>query len=242
MSDHKKSTSCVKEMRVNIHKRKLFFNIFCFYIHGLSVESGHDKLKFLTQTEMCQFFPFHSALCKTVWRFLRNCVCCVIMFWSITLSCSLLDSGKYNHLRGLTILGVSLPSYVFSFSWVQLPRSPMADAIFNIPSIHLNPVDSFQCNFFGGRKTTTSYCCLWHCEQWMRYMNISGQLCLLYCFSLCVLDMSLWLSRACTLDSISTELSLHSRWLVNERQRFYASSVICAQYRIWAVCPSEWPF
>lgn len=78
--------------------------------------------------------------------------------------------------------------------------------------------------------------------RWMRYMNISGQLCLLYCFSPCVLDMSLWLSRACTLDSISTELSLRSRWLVNERQRFYASSVNCAQYRIWAVCPSEWPF
>lgn len=46
---------------------------------------------------------------------MRNSVCCVaVEFWSITLSCSFLDSSKYNHLKGLTIWGL-LPSYVLSF-------------------------------------------------------------------------------------------------------------------------------
>lgn len=107
--------------------------------------------------------------------------------------------------------------------------------------LHLHSVHSFQWNYLGEEKLQVMTACGIVSMSWMQYMNI-GQLCLLYCFSPCVLDMSLWLSRVCTLDSISTELSLHSRWLVNEQQRFYASSVNCAQYRIWAVCPSEWPF
>lgn len=74
LSDHRKSTSfvCERDACEHTQKKNIFFlNI---YIHGLS-ES--DKRKFLTQTEMCHFFPFHSALCKNCLKISEElCVLC----------------------------------------------------------------------------------------------------------------------------------------------------------------------